>query len=261
MRGGALPKTCYSRVRATIWLRHGRAAYLGPALRLGEHSASVHCFALGVDAPFTVHSDGAGPGRRARSALIPPRTRHRLVCGSGRVLFAYADPGSDWVARTSGRMTGQAGTPIRYDHDGESALAARLREDPEPDPLRLLDLAEDACDGQDPRVRTALALLRDDPGGRITAEHLAREVHLSASRFQHLFTAHTGTSFRRYRLWARMLRVAAALDAGKDFSTAAVAAGFASPGHFSDSFRGMFGLSATRLLTPATRIVVDAGQR
>lgn len=58
-----------------------------------------------------------------------------------------------------------------------------------------------------------------------------------------MFAEQTGTSFRRYVQWARMLRVAMAHAAGHDLTRAAVDAGFASPSHFSDTFRLMFGLT------------------
>lgn len=53
-----------------------------------------------------------------------------------------------------------------------------------------------------------------------------------------------------------MLSVASAVAAGSDLTTAATAAGFASPSHFSDTFRAMFGLTATTLLSQGTVIVV-----
>ncbi|MEV6906729.1 AraC family transcriptional regulator [Amycolatopsis sp. NPDC051071] len=234
----------------------GCAAYLGPSLRLGEHAGSVHCFALGVDAPFTIRVGEAGE-RRVRSALIAPRTRHRLSAGQGRMLFAYLDPGSAWVARTGSRMAGRIGSAVQFGFDRELALAEQLRVTTQPEPLLLLDLLDGVRDPRDDRIRTALRILLADPGAGLTAAQVARAVNLSSSRFQHLFSAHTGTSFRRYRSWARMLHVAGSVGAGADLTTAATYAGFASPGHFSDSFRVMFGLSASRLLTPTTRVVVE----
>ncbi|CCH30252.1 hypothetical protein BN6_29420 [Saccharothrix espanaensis DSM 44229] len=251
MTGVALPETCSSRSCATIWVGQGRAAYFGPSLRLREHSGSVHCFALGVDEPFTIVC--GGNERLVRSALIPPRTRHRLIAENGRMVFAYLDPGSPWVARTGGRMTGRVGPVILSDHEDDQRLAAGLRAAASPDPLSLLEIGDHA-DQRDERIRAALALLRTERGGSLSVAQLADAVNLSASRFQHLFTAHTGTSFRRYRLWARMLHVARATRAGKDLTTAAIEAGFASSAHFSDSFRAMFGLSARRLAVGAVLV-------
>ncbi|MFI6031818.1 helix-turn-helix domain-containing protein [Amycolatopsis magusensis] len=236
----ALPETCCA--EATVWVGLGGAAYLGPSLRLREHSGSVHCFALGLDAPFTINGE---PG--VRSALIPARTPNHLESAGGRMLFLYRDPSTAWLDGLRARMTSL--DSVHIGHRDELALAEEARGGRLP---LLSPLGEPA----DARISTALRLLRADREGRLSVAEVAKAVNLSASRFQHLFSAHTGTSFRRYRLWARMQHVGTAVGAGRTLTTAAVDAGFASPGHFSDSFRTMFGLSATRLLTPATRLVV-----
>jgi AraC-like DNA-binding protein len=106
----------------------------------------------------------------------------------------------------------------------------------------------------DDRIRTALATLLADPA--LSAPQVAAEINLSTSRFLHLFSAESGTSFRRYRLWARMLRVAAALNRGADLTSASAEAGFASPSHFSDTFHDLFGLTVSALLGRRARLVV-----
>lgn len=220
MATAPLPETC-----RTVWVRLGQAAYLGPSLRLAPHSGSVDCVIVGVDAPFTLRVDDTE--QRLRTAVVPARTRHQVVT-DGRVLFCYLDP--------AGRRT------IPDDLLGYAD-----------EPTALLDQLAGHTD-MDDRIRDALAIMRRED--QVSAAEVARAVCLSTSRFLHLFSAHAGTSFRRYRLWTRMTRVAAAISAGQDLTRAAADAGFASPAHFSDSFRAMFGLSATTLLAAGTRIVV-----
>lgn len=171
------------------------------------------------------------------------------------MLFFYVDPGASGTAHLLAAMTDRAGT-IAYDHRDEAALLADWRPVMDPEMLRqrLLDAGE--ANPTDERIRVAMRLLRDRPGERESAAELAAAVNLSQSRFLHLFSAHSGTSFRRYRLWARMRYVAAAVSQGADLSTAASDAGFASPSHFSDAFRAMFGLTATQLLSNQLRIIV-----
>ena len=220
MATAPLPETC-----RTVWVRLGQAAYLGPSLRLAPHSGSVDCVVVGVDAPFTLLVGDTE--RHLRTAVVPARTRHQVTT-EGRVLFCYLDP--------AGRRA------IPDDLLGYAD-----------DPEELLDLLRGPAE-MDDRIRAALAIMRR--ADQVSAAEVAREVHLSTSRFLHLFSAHAGTSFRRYRLWTRMTRVAAAISAGQDLTRASADAGFASPAHFSDTFRGMFGLSATTLLAAGTRVVV-----
>ncbi|WP_243636751.1 AraC family transcriptional regulator [Rhodococcus sp. Eu-32] len=256
MHADALPETCCSEVHsaATLWLWAGQAVYLGPSLTLDFHAGSVLCFAVGVDAPFTLR-DGRSGDWTVRSATVGPRTTHKIESHGRRMLFGYFDPGASRATTIIGRMT------VRHDgigltHDAESDLL-RLANIEDPDPREILSCvsgAESRC--VDERIVDAMARLRDKPGAMIAAPDLAAAVNLSTSRFLHLFSAETGTSFRRYRLWARMLHVGAAVADGNDLTTASAEAGFASPSHFSDSFRTMFGLSAASLLANGARVVV-----
>lgn len=228
-----------------MWLWPGHAAYLGPSLRLDHHSGSVHCFVLGVDDSFTVHAEGNVP--RARSAFVPARTRHRIV-GDGRMLFFYLDP----TSTSDGLLAAMADRTqaIAYDHHDETTLRSR---DPEQLRRTLLGDPKATMKAADQRIRRAMHSILVDAGS--AADHAA-EVGLSTSRFLHLFSATAGTSFRRYRLWARMLRAAAAVEKGMDLTTAATEAGFSSSNHFSDAFHAMFGLTPSALLAGGVSLVV-----
>ncbi|PIB75167.1 helix-turn-helix domain-containing protein [Mycobacterium celatum] len=90
--------------------------------------------------------------------------------------------------------------------------------------------------------------LQEQTNPPFSASALAVETGLSVSRFLHLFRLETGTSFRRYRMWARMLRAALLYLELRDLTSAAMDAGFASPSHFTDTFHDMFGLTPSKLL-------------
>lgn len=258
MVGEALPETCWDE-RPTVWLWSGHAAYVGPSLQLDTHSGSVDCFALGLDEPYTLRS-GDAVERRTRSALIPARTPHQVVAGDGRMMFFYVDPSAAGSGKLLGQMMDRT-TTIAIDHRDEAALIAACRGPAllDPEVLRQSLLGRVEADPIDERIREAMSILRSRPGGRLSAAEIATAVGLSPSRFLHLFSAHAGTSFRRYRLWARMCHAAGPLSEGADLTTASSEAGFASPSHFSDTFRTMFGLSATALLSRQTRVVVQPG--
>lgn len=248
----SLPETCYP---ATLWLWPGHAAYLGPSLRLDAHSGSVQCFALGVDAPFTLRTADTGE-RSVRSALISARTRHQLIAGDGRMLFYYLDPSSAFTNDVRDRMTEQT-SAIAYTHQAESSLVRYLRDAKSPDPTHLQQQISGSPVQVDDRIRAAMLALQAQPALNLSAADLAAEANLSLSRFLHLFSATAGTSFRRYRLWTRMLHVALAVSKGLNLTTASTEAGFTSPSHFSDTFHNTFGLTANALLTTQTQIVIQ----
>lgn len=85
-----------------------------------------------MDARFRLSADGLGE-RTVCSALIPPRTVHRVVAGGRRMLFCYLDPGSARAAGCRDRM-------IRYEHgfglghtDEAALIELRNRARPSPE--------------------------------------------------------------------------------------------------------------------------------
>jgi AraC-like DNA-binding protein len=101
-----------------------------------------------------------------------------------------------------------------------------------------------------PIDRRVLSVLRQLGSGFREATPVAAyaaSVHLSESRFAHLFRRQVGLPLRSYRRWLR-LRAALALSlAGDDLTTAAHDAGFADLPDFSRLCRSTFGVPPSRL--------------
>ncbi|MFI0710800.1 helix-turn-helix domain-containing protein [Streptomyces inhibens] len=243
MTEDALSSTCCRGPSAQLNLWPGRAVYSGPSLELDLHSGSVSCLALGVDAEFTVET-ADGVRRTARSALIRPRVPHRIEAHGGWMTFCYFEPGS--AAERACREALGA---------GEEAVTVSAAA--ETDLLRLCAAPEPAeRPGIDPRVRAAVRRLLREPQLPDGATEYAVRAGLSRSRFLHLFREQTGTSFRRYRMWARMLRAARALLDHGTLTAASAEAGFSSPSHLSSTFHATFGLRPSRLLA-AHCVIID----
>lgn len=236
---------------STIWLSAGHALYRGPYRPMAVHYGSVHCLIIGLDATFTV--GGAHTATDVRCALIPPRVPHGIEQGDGHMLFCFLDSGSPRYPGCRERMIDRSGQiALGHRNFDELVTEAAL---PEPDPEKLLTIICGSGGIIDPRIVAATKIILADPARAVSATDLARQVHLSTSRLLHLFSAQAGTSFRRYRIWARMLAVGRAVTAGATLTDAAVDAGFSDPSHFADTFHSMFGISATQLLG-TTRIIL-----
>ncbi|MEV6041503.1 helix-turn-helix domain-containing protein [Nonomuraea sp. NPDC052116] len=235
-----------------MWLWPGRALYAGPSLRLGPHSGAVACVAVGVDAPFAVRRAPGGE-LRARTALIPPRVRHQLTAGGDRMVFLYLNPGSAEDRACRARFTG-GDYGVMTGHEAEAGLLVRAAAISAHSPDGQITAWTDEATGHetpsftDPRIAAAMRRLigADEP---LPAALLAAELGLSESRFLRLFRERTGTSYRRFRLWAQMHRAARALAAGENLTRAAADGYFASPSHFSTAFHAMFGLPPSALLS------------
>jgi len=94
---------------------------------------------------------------------------------------------------------------------------------------------------RDERIDKALAFIQGLPEKKTSLSELAAQVHLSESRFIHLFTEQIGIPPRRYLLWMRLMEAIEAAIGGASLTCAAHDAGFADSAHFSRTFKRMFG--------------------
>jgi AraC-like DNA-binding protein len=115
------------------------------------------------------------------------------------------------------------------------------------DSLRALlpDLPDEAQ--VDKRIGAVLDHLRGAPSPPPSVTELARLVHLSESRLQHVFREQVGVPIRRYLLWHRYLTAMRHLADGASATDAAHAAGFADSAHFTRTARTMNGFTPTKM--------------
>ena len=85
---------------------------------------------------------------------------------------------------------------------------------------------------------------------------LSARVHLSASRFAHLFKKVVGVPVRRYVLWLKMRRALDLAIGGDSLTTAALSAGFSDSAHLSRSVRAMMGIAPEFLFRQRERLVI-----
>ena len=108
----------------------------------------------------------------------------------------------------------------------------------------------------DARVSAALAFLRESPQLYGSIDALAEKVHLSPSRFAHVFKRAAGVPVRRYVLWMKMRRALDLAIAGNSLTTAALSAGFADSAHLSRTVRAMMGIAPEYLFRHRERLVI-----
>lgn len=236
MAVGALPQTCGEPV---AWIRPGQAGYIGPDLGVDLHAASVGVLTVGLDAPFVVETPQHG-AVRARSFYAPARVQHRVIAPEGRILLLFTH---SFVGR--------------LDHRRERAVIAACRNGADPGVFQELAVASPQSIA-DRRIRRVVDEIRDDPSRILRAEQSAQGVGMSTAYFLRLFAQHTGTTFRRYQLWNRLLEATRGIAAGHSLTRCAADAGFASPSHLSDTFHETLGTSATTVLGSRVRFELDA---
>lgn len=234
--------------------------FAGPLTYNASHQHGAPVFLVGLYGRFRLRVEN-GPWTTCRTAMIPAGVCHELDLGGDPLGVLYVEPDraglhdlvpllhGTWEMNGALLGTGGTLTPLRdlYEHhDGTREAGAALTE-------LLRFSGARARSRLDARVGRAVGLLQECPDRYASVGDLAREVGLSSSRFQHLFTAETGVPFRRYRAWLRMRRAIGHVVAGASFTAAAHEAGFADQAHFGHDFRKTFGAAPSRSLVGVRR--------
>jgi AraC-like DNA-binding protein len=235
-----------------VFLDLGLILYVGPGDVAARHAHHAVQLAWSRDAALSVTT--GGDAHRRRAVLVPANAPHALDAAGQTIALLLVEP------------HGERGTALdRAAHaTGGRDLARELAALPFPSPdIALADVVP-WCD----RVLAALGVTPQRPAlssvSRRAIAHIERcrdgvprvadvatALALSTTRVTHLFSAEVGIPFRRFVLWTRIKRAVAAVQAGRDLTAAAIAAGFSDAAHFSRTFRAMFGLSPSLVLPHA----------
>lgn len=251
-------------------------AWNGGALLIGSsagppiapHSHYAIQIAVGAPEGLKVQFGRNGPWAPCAGAIVPSRATHTIDvsgCEWSAVMFVEPETlrGRALTARLRGKQELLA--PERC-ATLLAAMEKAWRIDRDSDALRFVctsfigELAQTAeLQLSDARVLRAVEYLGERVDQAMTLEEVAALVHLSPSRFRHLFVAQTGMPLRTYLLWRRLLFVWDRLMEGESLSSAAHSAGFADSAHLSRTARNMFGLPPSALqmagpLSEGTRV-------
>ncbi len=238
---------------ASLFLWHGRALVVGPGIDSSPHAHYAAQITLGLERPFRVRLSGDASWQETQAAVFAPNQRHQLDCGGSMLAHLFFElPQRQQAVATDTQALFHAmpdfapvleaiGAARRGELDLETAEHAAQQ--------WLCCALPDALSpyGYDPRISKALEWIAANPDTPPTGALLAAQVHLSESRFTHLFRQQTGLSLSRYLLWLRLFEGVAAVARGDNMTSAAHRAGFADLAHMSRTFRGTFGVVPSEL--------------
>lgn len=108
--------------------------------------------------------------------------------------------------------------------------------------------SENSVNQLEERIKQSIEFIHSNLHEEISLADIASKVHLSESRFAHLFKEQTGIPFRKYILWCRMQAALHEVMKGQSFTNAAYGGGFSDVAHLSRTFTEMFGVSPSEVL-------------
>ena len=238
----------------SLWIGESR----GPTRRHAHHAIQLS-IALSGELRFTI--EGLPGWHEFRAALVPPHVEHAFDAAGSLVANLFCEPESLVGRRLLARFGADRITPLPADEIEalsrhmyrcylETADEAALQ-GTATSALQMLTEQAPAAGAPDPRITKAIDAIWRLLSQPMTLNQIAAAVHLSPSRFRHLFVTETGLPFRRYVLWQRLQRALQLAGAGTSWSQAAHESGFADAAHLVRTFRRMFGIAPTSVVRSA----------
>ena len=245
----------FSFERASLILWPGQAIYLGMGLPSTVHRHHAVQLGISLGAPLQVRTQAHDPYTAQRSFIVGPDVLHQVEAADIPSLFLWSEALALAALARRLRATATGALPELPD-EPLSVLLPVIRaywaEAPDAhagcqllrELLQAL-LGPKGIEGRgDPRIAAALTTVTP----QLLVEHsqpiahLAACVHLSPSRFRHLFRREMGLSVQRYLLWQRLQLALQVSARGISLTEAAHAVGFADSAHLTRVFRATFGL-------------------
>ena len=233
-----------------------QAVYVGPGLSLDLHRHYATQISISVGEPFRVRTSESDSFQEQESFVVGPNVAHELDAEGIPIVEIWGEVGAlaDFarhLSATSGSLVPSLPPELlvelrshflevetrSIDRQAGEALLSYVF-------TQLLGAGSASTEG-DPRIAHARSLVTPrflvDELRPIDA--LASEVHLSTSRFRHLWREETGMSVQSYLRWQRLLAAMVASAGGASLTEAAHIAGFADSAHLSRVFRATFGIT------------------
>ncbi|GAB2795907.1 AraC-like DNA-binding protein [Hymenobacter luteus] len=238
----------------------GGALYGSHGFRTNPHQHYATELILSLGEPFLLES--AALQFTSHYALVPSSVEHRFEgAATSRYAFVFLDAQHQWERQLENAL-GSPSSPGLVDLSAafSPALTDRLlawfRQPGAPGEPLVAELvhqlvpASPATPVLDPRVQQSTAYVHERLAQPISLGQAADYVHLSPSRFAHLFTEQVGIPFRRYVLWERLQAAIRAVQAGHSLTQACYEGGFADLPLFTKTFQAMFGVAPSAVIKP-----------
>lgn len=251
MLAGGHAKSLYvwaMRAFNSLILGSDRSLYRGELPATGWHSHAAPVLLIGLSGRFVLRL-GQERTESCHSAWIDSGVEHVFDSCGEQVATMYLEPDAVEARRWRAHFSNHGGMVLDpcIRAQGRSSMDAYLRHF-DLDALLPFDSADVAP--MDARVAYSARALRRLGMAPPSRGALAQVTGLSESRFNHLFRAEMGVSFRSYRVWSQVRAALGALGTDSRLTQAALEGGFVDSSHFSHMFRKTFGMTPTSVLKP-----------
>lgn len=183
--------------------------------------------------------------------ILPPNYYHILDASKvDDLIIIYIEPESKYAYLLNPSTNCASTIKLEKNYSIEQTFLNKDNEFDISKVVRFLDVhsSKKIASPIDTRISTIFQYAKNHHQKNLNSKVLAKQVHLSESRFRHLFKKEVGISISKYLQWLRLREVGALIINGKDLSRASGYADFYDAPHFSRTFKEMFGIPPSKVL-------------
>ena len=249
--------------RRFMWITPDRVLYVGligaPSMRT---MGSVNVY-VAHQGSIRVRVEG-GDWQKTELAVLPPYTPHQVTAEARLIHVLQIEAETVDLAALPTPLTrcGAVHAPsfveqVRRQQAGLCAGGRGLD-------LRSMDFDTVFFGGAlaprliDARIQQVVDGIKRDPSAPMSAQDCARSVHLSFSRFLHLFKQEVGAPFRSFRSWKRARSLLHHVNRDANLAHVALDTGYPDSTHFSHSIRQVYGLKPSDIFAGSRRLAIYA---
>lgn len=164
-------------------------------------------------------------------ACIRPNQLHAFKGENSNCDFLFVESGIALFTEISKHINGQKGAFSISNRSSQQSILDQLD--------RYLEFPETF----DQRIAESISYINNHLTEEFNLTSLAQLVHLSPSRFSHLFKEQVGITLQKYILWTRLKHATNAfIHTEANLTHAALIAGFHDSSHFTKQFKYFFGV-------------------
>lgn len=230
-----------------MWITPDRVFYAGLLGAPVMHTKGAIIVYVAMEGLLRVRIDG-GDWQTTEAAVVQPYVPYEIACDARHALDVMIEPETVDLARLPSLLKACGAV-----HVPEFAQRLRLAHRRLSGAGRTYDLKSSDFDSTffnaplpgralDRRVATVLEHIKCNPSAQSAAEECAAQVHLSFSRFLHLFKQEVGAPFRSFRTWKRARSLLHYVNCDSSLLDVALDIGYPDSTHFSHSIRQTYGL-------------------
>ena len=240
-----------------VFFNNGIGVYAGQVQETKPHSHHATEIIFGLMGRFTL-ADSKNQQKEYSTALIPHNIKHQFINGAQIIpVFIYLDPFHNLAQQLSKSFDLQ-NEIVHID----TSLSKEIKDGFylwfTGERINILELVNQLVSQLtnntsheiyiDKRIETSLDYIRSSLSTELRLDDVASRVHLSGSRYAHLFKEQIGIPFRRFVLWTRLQTTVESILKGSSLTSACYDGGFADLSHFTKTFVAMFGVTPSSVL-------------